>query len=347
MCPQIYHRQLQAGAWGITVATASQAMVCVRAGVRRILIANQLVGRASITSLARSMSDIPDLEVYCLVDSVDAVHHLATHLEAAGATRPVNALVEWGRLHWRTGARSLDAALLVCDEVQRCGRFINYAGLEGFEGLAHSEAGDAEDVRQVNEFLEGVLQLAAKLGGIGGLNAPLFSVGGSAFLDRVQDAGRVISGRFQVVLRSGCYVTHDHILYKDRLRAARLRAGGAAMPEFFPALELWSLVQSLPDPGVAILTFGKRDCAYDLDLPIPLFAVPASSALADKLPLDGMRITQLNDQHAYLNGGVAQLSVGDRICCGISHPCTAFDKWRVIPVVDDSYNVQDWYRTYF
>jgi D-serine dehydratase len=126
-----------------------------------------------------------------------------------------------------------------------------------------------------------------------------------------------------------------------------LRAGDTALPEFFPALELWSFVQSLPDPGVAILTFGKRDCAYDLDLPIPLFALPNSCALAEKFPLDGMRISQLNDQHAYLNGGVEQLSVGDRICCGISHPCTGFDKWRVIPVVDDSYNIQDWYRTYF
>jgi transcriptional regulator with XRE-family HTH domain len=108
MCPQIYRRQLEAGAWAITVATASQAMVCVRAGVRRIMIANQVIGRASVASLAGAMNDIPDLEIYCLVDSVAAVRHLAGHLEATGTPRPVNALVEWGRPHWRTGARSLD-----------------------------------------------------------------------------------------------------------------------------------------------------------------------------------------------------------------------------------------------
>ena len=44
MCPQIYRRQLDAGAWAITVANVSQAMVCVRSGIRRILIANQVMG---------------------------------------------------------------------------------------------------------------------------------------------------------------------------------------------------------------------------------------------------------------------------------------------------------------
>ncbi len=101
------------------------------------------------------------------------------------------------------------------------------------------------------------------------------------------------------------------------------------------------------DPGVAVVTFGKRDCPYDLGLPIPLFVLPEGRPLAGRLPLDGVSVTHLNDQHAYLRGPVEGLSVGDRICSGISHPCTAFDKWRKIPVVDDSYNVREWYRTYF
>jgi len=41
------------------------------------------------------------------------------------------------------------------------------------------------------------------------------------------------------------------------------------------------------------------------------------------------------------------LRIGDQVCCGISHPCTALDKWRILPVVDDSYNLLDIYRTYF
>ena len=41
------------------------------------------------------------------------------------------------------------------------------------------------------------------------------------------------------------------------------------------------------------------------------------------------------------------LRVGDLVGCGISHPCTAFDKWRLIPVVDDNYGVVDAVLTYF
>jgi D-serine dehydratase len=348
MCPQIYHRQLQAGAWGITVATASQAMVCVRSGIERILIANQLIGRAAVTSIVAALKEIQELEIYSLVDSVESVRQLAASLEASDTPRTLNVLVEWGRPHWRTGARSLDDALRVYDQINRHRRFLDYAGVEGFEGLARSERGSDDEVGQVNEFLEGALKLASALGSCpNSTEAPVFSIGGSAFLDRIGDVARPISDRFRVVVRSGCYVTHDHALYRRRLLDAKARAGNAALPQFLPALELWAFVQSRPDPGVAILTFGKRDCSYDLELPIPLFAVPFSQPLGERIPLDSARIIRLNDQHAYLDGVANQLSVGDRVCCGISHPCTTFDKWRLIPVIDDSYNIRDWYRTYF
>jgi D-serine dehydratase len=349
MCPQLYRRQLEAGAWAITVAHLSQAMVCVRCGVRRILIANQIIGRAAVTSLVNAMKDVPDLEIYCLVDSIECVSQLAGHLERAGAARPVHVLIEWGRPNWRTGARSLDSAMRVHGEVTRHNRVLHFAGVEGFEGLAHPEKGSEDVIGQVDEFLDGVMELASALAaGAPELSqAPLFSVGGTAFLDRVAEVGRAAADRFRVVLRSGCYVTHDHALYREKLHAARQRAGEAAVPEFIPALELWAFVQSLPDPGVAIVSFGKRDCAYDLDLPIPLFAVPSSGTLAAQTSLAGARITRLNDQHASLSGAPEGISVGDRLCCGISHPCTAFDKWRAIPVVDDAYNVREWYRTYF
>jgi D-serine dehydratase len=112
-----------------------------------------------------------------------------------------------------------------------------------------------------------------------------------------------------------------------------------------PALELWSVVQSIPDPDLAILSFGKRDCSYDIDLPLPLYAWAGDDR--GPIPLPASRIAQLNDQHAFLQEPPAGLRVGDLVCCGISHPCTTFDKWRVIPVVDQDYQLVDWYRTYF
>jgi D-serine dehydratase len=135
------------------------------------------------------------------------------------------------------------------------------------------------------------------------------------------------------VLRSGCYVTHDHGIYAQQQKAAL--AAEPSLPRFSPALELWACVQSLPDPGVAIVTFGKRNCAYDISLPTPI-------------DLEDAKVTAINDQHAYLSYPESvKLSVGAMLRFGISHPCTAFDKWRSIPLVDDDYNVIDVYRTVF
>jgi D-serine deaminase-like pyridoxal phosphate-dependent protein len=62
----------------------------------------------------------------------------------------------------------------------------------------------------------------------------------------------------RVVLRSGCYLTHDDGLY----------ARASPLPELRPALELWARVLSCPEPGLAIAGFGKRDAPYDIDLPV-------------------------------------------------------------------------------
>ena len=61
-----------------------------------------------------------------------------------------------------------------------------------------------------------------------------------------------------------------------------------------------------------------------------------------------MRVQGLDDQHAYLSVPPdCGLAPGDLVCLGISHPCTAFDKWRVIPVIDDEYRVVDAVHTFF
>jgi D-serine dehydratase len=90
---------------------------------------------------------------------------------------------------------------------------------------------------------------------------------------------------------------------------------------------------------------GKRDCPYDYYLPTPLRRYRAGET---DLDLSSCTITRLNDQHAYMRfeSGM-DLRFGDMIASGISHPCTAFDKWRFIPIVDDEYNVVDGLITYF
>jgi D-serine dehydratase len=340
MCPQLFQRQLDAGAWAISVATAQQAAVALRFGVDRIVIANQLTGRANVRVAAEGLDRA---EITCLVDSVAGAERLAADL--AGTKCPLKVLLEMGRAGWRTGARSLEEARETLAAIRRHPKALELAGFEGYEGIAGMNEGGL-----VAEFLETLIgwtdRLAAEL------PVPrepwLFSVGGTSFLDYQQQALAPLRGRYRVAVRSGCHVTHDHGGYVRHRERALARGAGDAFPDFRQALELWSVVQSVRDGNTAILTFGRRDCPHDQDFPLPLFAVPPGGARRDARPLEGAKTVKLNDQHAYvtLPPGL-KLEVGDRVACGICHPCTAFDKWAVIPLVDDADAVVDLYCTYF
>ncbi|GAA4289278.1 hypothetical protein GCM10023178_77150 [Actinomadura luteofluorescens] len=167
------------------------------------------------------------------------------------------------------------------------------------------------------------------------------TAGGSAYFDQVAEklAGDWLPGHdLTVVLRSGAYVSHDDGIYTERTPFNRVPGSLDA------ALEIWAQVTSVPEPGLAIAGMGKREAPYDAGLPVPLRIRRADGTTASA---DGMRVTDTNDHHAYVATGDASVRPGDLICFGISHPCTAFDKWQVIPVVDDDHTVVDLIRTYF
>jgi D-serine deaminase-like pyridoxal phosphate-dependent protein len=164
---------------------------------------------------------------------------------------------------------------------------------------------------------------------------PVISAGGSSFFDVVVeqwvDRLSAASVRPRIVLRSGCYLTHDDGLYQNSSPF-----GLSDGPQLRPALHLWAQVVSRPEPALALLNAGRRDAPYDGALPVPQL-VRGRDAASSSNALQGAEITQLNDQHAYLElSETSDLSLGEVIRCGISHPCTAFDKWTVIPVVDNA-----------
>jgi D-serine deaminase-like pyridoxal phosphate-dependent protein len=195
------------------------------------------------------------------------------------------------------------------------------AGIEGFEGTLEEGAVDG-----FLEFLREVVVALDARGAFGGVDEIVATAGGSAFFDHVAERLRFdsLSRPVRVVLRAGCYVTHDDGLY----------AAATPLPSLRAALELWARVLSCPEPGLAIAGFGKRDAPYDIGLP-----VVRSHA--------GVQVEALNDQHAYLRDVDRVLAVGDTVVCGISHPCTAFDKWPLIGVVDDDDIVIGAVRTHF
>jgi D-serine dehydratase len=346
MCPQLFGAQLANGAWGMTLATATQVQLAHRFGVRRVLLANQLVARADIHGVLQLMRDDPDFEFFALADSLDGVERLS--LAASTLARPLPLLVEMGIPGKRAGCRSIDEAMTVARAIAAAPG-LALAGIEGYEGLLG-------DVDAVGAFVAQLVELLRRADeeGLFGCAEVLLSAGGSAYFDLVaRGFGKAgaISRPVKAVLRSGCYLTSDHGSYHrllGELDAREQRAGGLR-----PALEVWSMVQSRPEPTLAILGMGKRDASYDMDLPIPLYThTPraGSSPLAE-LPA-GCAIVKMNDQHAYLQlpAGHAiceTLAVGDLVGCGISHPCTTFDKWPLLLAVDDEYNVRYGVNTFF
>lgn len=344
MAPQLFRRQLEAGAWGITVANVVQAAVARWADAARILIANEVVGSSDLAQLAQWLGDHSH-ETYCLVDSEDAVGLLAAAMRQAPGERDLPVLIEVGIPGGRTGCRDPETAYRVASAVHRAPRLC-LAGVEGYEGGLGIDRSPAT-LASVDYYLDRLRVVALGLLRSSWLDQsrrPIVSAGGSKYFDRVADV--LVDGDWQgadvdVVVRSGCYITHDHGRYAD---VSPLSKEGGEY-QLHPALEVWSEVLSVPEPNKAIVGMGKRDVPYDLGMPV---ALHLGTAKADVVAAPtGIVVSRLDDQHGYLSTPVGALRVGDRLGFGVSHPCTAFDKWRLIPVVDDDYTLVDLVRTYF
>lgn len=338
MAPQLFARQLAAGAWGITAAVPSQVRVYRAFGVRRIFLANELVDPAALRWLSGALAADPGFEFIAYVDSVRGVELMDAHL-----TSDVDVVVELGAPGGRTGVRDRAAAAEVADAVA-ASRRLRLVGVAGYEGALPSEAPD-----EVVAWMERLVGLAREFDAAGRFAAAgriVISAGGSAWFDAVADVLGPAGG-FSLptlkLLRSGSYVTHDDIHY-DEVTPFRERAAREGSLE--PALRLWAQVLSCPEPGLALLNAGKRDVPYDLDLPRP--AVVRETATGTVRPAGDLTVTRLADQHAFVRVGPdARLEVGDWVGLGLSHPCTAFDKWQVVPLVSADGTVTDYVRTFF
>jgi D-serine dehydratase len=349
MSPELTARQLRHGAWAITAATAGQARMFAGWGVPRIILANEVTDPGSLRWVAETVA-AADVKLLVLVDSVTGVELLSAALAAAGAGVPLDVLLEWGIPGGRAGVRTLDAAREVASAVTASAH-VRLAGVECFEGVAghdRSPVDEAAVVAMITDLVTLLAELAAS-GGFAGLDEVVLTAGGSSYPDLVAAAFEKVDGAAGIpvrkVLRSGGYLTHDHGMLH---RSSPMRAG-AHNPAgtLLPALRLHASVLSTPEPGLAIVGFGKRDAPFDIDLPIPL-AVRPRADLPDGpvVPLTDVSVARCNDQHAFLahNG---ELAVGDQVVFGISHPSTAFDKWSLVPVLDDDERIVDLVTTSF
>ena len=345
MSPELIALQLDAGAWGMTAATAHHVRVYRRLGVRRILLASQLAAPADIAFILDELAADPELDFYALVDSAEGVALLAEQVRGGGG-RPLQLLIEAGIADGRAGVRSADAALALARTIGEAGPALALRGVETFEGVRQQQPGARGEAAGMIELALAAAEAIARERLFAESGPVLLSAGGSAFLDlcAAKLPAEIGGQRVERVIRPGCYVTHDSGLYEQLTRP-----GGAALPglpDLRHALEVWGAVLSRPEPGRAIVGAGKRDLSFDAGPPVPLWT-HRPGADGPPRPAQGMAVVAMWDQHVSLALADTALAVGDLVGFGISHPCATFDRWRALLLVDPDYRVTGAVTTLF
>lgn len=333
MSPQLAKMQVDAGATYLTVATLWQARVFLQFGFRSILIANEIVDIASLREIA-TLNKNPLNEVICYVDSISGVEIIEKVL-LENPSGCLHLLLEIGYPAGRGGIRDLEEVKKIALRLMDTpGAIIR--GVSGFEGIL-SGGRTPIGLAELEDFCQRIVSAADLVSEYVDRPEIIISAGGSAFFDvvvRVFAPYKSSTHKVRKILRSGGYLSFDHGLY------GRVSPQGDSSPSLKPAIEVWGSILTQPEGDFALLNFGKRDVGVDVDNPNPV-RIGGGGAIDAAIP-------KLNDQHSYLVGKLdSSVSLGDWVACGISHPCTTFDKWRIFPVIDDNDKVVDYVRTYF
>jgi D-serine deaminase-like pyridoxal phosphate-dependent protein len=335
MAPALWAMQLDAGCWAITLANGFQLGVARAYGVQRVLIANAVISPLQLRWIADELAADLKFEVLVWADSVRTVEIMEAARSAyVGAdARPLDVLVEVGGIGGRTGARDVETAVAVGQAIADAST-LRLAGVAGYEG-AIGHGVDEADLEEVRAYLRDLAAVHHRLRDFYDAGVvPVVSAGGSQYFEQVAKVLASLAGEgARVVLRSGAYIAHDDGLYR---RVSPLgEAPRTDGEQLVPAMHAWVRITSQPEPGLAIFDAGRRDLPFDQDLPEPQLIRPRSEG-EPVLKATGMTVSKLNDQHGYLHfGDDVPVVIGDELRVGLSHPCTAFDKWGLIPVVDD------------
>ncbi|MFI3308638.1 alanine racemase [Ewingella allii] len=341
MSPCVLRRAIsEGGAWGLGAATPAQVRALRQFGIRNVFLANELVDPAGIRWIGQWQQDHPDHGFLCYVDSLQGVKLLEQNL----GDSQISVLLEMSVSGGRTGCRSQEEAVSIAEAIAASSQ-LRLVGVAGYEG-ALGAGRDAAGIARVNAYCEMMIATAARLADkqLFASDNIILSAGGGAWFDVVTSCFTAASLPLPItpLIRSGAYMAHDSGLYS---RIAPFAQPGATH-HFEASLEIWGRVLSRPEPGLAFVDFGRRDVPFDQDLPNPLWIRNTDGS--EPRAASHLTISDVNDQHAYLLlPEDEKLQPGDWVGCGISHPCTAFDKWRYLPLVDDNYCVTDALETAF
>jgi D-serine dehydratase len=329
MSPQLAQMQVAAGARALTVANFWQGSIFLKYGFKNLIIANEVLDPTAIAEIAK-INKQKQAEIIFYVDSILALEIIQKFTPLEGEQ---NLFIEIGAENGRGGVRELSLVEQLAQRIKADQR-LNLIGVTGFEGAVPDAARGRRGERKISKFCQKIVA-AAELAYPYKSDQPfVISAGGSAYFDIVARELNKFEKPRRLLLRSGGYITHDHKYYEEIYPFA------STDRSFQPAIEVWGQVISKPERDFGVLNLGKRDIGNDLHNPIPIKSydgqVKSFSAVIEKL----------NDQHGYLRGK-QEFSLAQLIGLGISHPCTTFDKWGLIPLVNDDYDLIDCIQTFF
>ncbi|MBW3695874.1 amino acid deaminase [Vibrio sp. T187] len=340
MTPALFKQQLDNGAWGITVASAVQAEVAVLAGAKKVIIANQVVGKVNM-QIVTNLIKQHNVTIYSCVDNKSNVQ--AWNKVAAEAEINVPLFIELGVQGGRCGCRTAEDVHSIAKTIVDASH-VELSGIELYEGVI---GGDNVE-QNIREFLKFAIGLLRELKAEHHLAQAIISGAGSAWYDIVADEFSQLDD-LTGIIRPGCYAIHDTGIYQDAQNLVQDRAqavNGIACDlsgDLVSSLEVWAYVISVPESGKAVVGLGKRDVAFDAGLPI----IERIIRDGEEITPEALTCTNVMDQHMFVETPKDNLKVGDVLVMSTSHPCLTFDKWRYIGVVDEQDNVTHWMPTFF
>lgn len=346
MLPDLFNLQVASPCcFGMTLATVGQVTVAFNNGIKRVLMANQLVGQCNMDIVSTLMAKDQTFEFICLVDSAANVDQLGKFF--GKRKQNIKVLVEYGIDGGRTGIRDETQETAVLTALRNWSNSISVVGVEFFEGILQDET-------EVRRFINWSLSRLQKLVSenvfvndeiiITGAGTAWFDIVSKDFLKFEADC----PFRLKKIIRSGCYLIYDSGLYTSmEKRVLNLKLGEEKeelkilSESLRPAFKLWAYVHSVPEKNLAIIGMGRRDAGTDSGFPIVhLHFRPGQKAPTYFDKNTSLEIFKMMDQHSFLRiGDSDDIQVGDILAFDIYHACTTMDKWRNVLLIDDQYNV--------
>ena len=284
--PIIAHKQLEAGAIGITCAKLGEAEAMVHAGIRDVLIANQVVGSQKI---ARLINLSKNSEIMVAVDDTDNVDQLSAAAEAKGVTLRV--LIEVSTGMGRCGAMPGEPTLTLAQHILKS-KGLKFEGLMGYEGHTVARPDLIERKIETGKAVELLIDTKHFLED-NGIAVRIMSGGGTGT--------HAITGSYPEMteIQAGSYVFMDSTYHNVE-----------GVGERFPcSLTLLTTVVSRPEPTRVIVDSGMKVLTKEFGIPQPL--------------AEGLEMRGLSEEHGTMDAEPSvDLKPGDKVEILPSHCCT-------------------------